>query len=423
VKVVMLLGRSTGGIGTHVAQLSTDLRRRGVEVVVVTHPLTAGHFDLAPVRLWWPGSSGPAQAARDLRRLRHLVGSADIVHAHGHQGALLGSVVTANGPRRRALGLAARGLRVPAFRAPKLIVSHHNAVLAGSGRQGLKRAAQRWVARRADLVTGASSDLVQEVLRFGAARARLAKVPSPRVPDLLAQRPADAPERARLRRTLFSSLGHDLDQAGMDHAGIDHVDLDQAGMDDADLDHVDLDHAGMDHAVPLVVTISRIAPQKNLQVLVEAASRLSQPCTWVVVGDGEPVLLAELRQQASAAGAPVHFVGASTEIGRWLRAAEVFVLPSQWEARALVVQEAMAAGTPVVASDVGGLHDLVAGSGLLVPAGDPEAVAKATDSVLADPALREELAAAGRQTAQDLPDGSDTAAQWLAWYLETLLMT
>jgi glycosyltransferase involved in cell wall biosynthesis len=403
VKVVMLLGRSTGGIGTHVAQLSTDLRKRGVEVVVVTHPLTAEHFDLAPVRLWWPGSSGLAHAARDLRRLRHLVGSADIVHAHGHQGALLGTVATLNGPRHRALGLAARRLRVPAFRAPKLIVSHHNAVLAGSGRQGLKRAAQRWVARRADLVTGASSDLVQEALRFGAARARLAKVPSPRVPGLLAQRPADAPDRARLRRTLFSSLGHDMGQAGTNDA--------------------DLDHAGMDDAVPLVVTISRIAPQKNLQVLVRAASRLSQPCTWVVVGDGDPVLLAELREQASAAGAPVHFVGASTEVGRWLRAAEVFVLPSQWEARALVVQEAMAAGTPVVASDVGGLHDLVAGSGLLVRAGDPDAVAQATDSVLADPALREELAAAGRTRAEDLPDGSDTAAQWHTWYLETLLMT
>jgi glycosyltransferase involved in cell wall biosynthesis len=417
VKVVMLLGRSTGGIGTHVAQLSADLRERGVEVIVVTHPLTAEHFDLGPVRLWWPGSSGPAHAVRDLARLRRLVRTADIVHAHGHQGALLGTIATLRGPQRRAPRVNGRGLRVsalrmpafrvptfrvpafrapafrvPAFRAPKLIVSQHNAVLEGSGRQGLKRGVQRWVARHADLITGASNDLVEEALRFGAARAKLAKVPSPRVPGLLAQQPADEQGRATLRHTLLASLGPD-------------------------------DLAGTDDTAPLVVTISRIAPQKDLHVLVQAASRLSHPCTWVVVGDGDPLLLAQLRQQARALAAPVCFVGASDQIGQWLLAAEVFVLPSRWEARALVVQEAMAAGTPVVASDVGGLHDLVAGNGLLVPVGDPRAVAKATDTVLARPDLRMELAAAGRKAAADLPNGSDTAAQWLAWYLETLLMT
>jgi glycosyltransferase involved in cell wall biosynthesis len=101
----------------------------------------------------------------------------------------------------------------------------------------------------------------------------------------------------------------------------------------------------------------------------------------------------------------------------------VFVLPSQWEARALVVQEAMAAGAPVVATDVGGLHDLVAGTGLLVPAGDPEALAKAVERVLTDPGLRQDLAARGREAARALPDGSDTVSRWLTWYSETARMT
>jgi glycosyltransferase involved in cell wall biosynthesis len=101
----------------------------------------------------------------------------------------------------------------------------------------------------------------------------------------------------------------------------------------------------------------------------------------------------------------------------------VFVLPSQWEARALVVQEAMAAGAPVVASDVGGLHDLVAGTGLLVPPADPEALAAAVEHVLTDPGLRDELAGKGRKVAAGLPDGSDTASRWLAWYSETQQMT
>jgi glycosyltransferase involved in cell wall biosynthesis len=142
----------------------------------------------------------------------------------------------------------------------------------------------------------------------------------------------------------------------------------------------------------------------------------------VVLGDGDPQLLAQLRREASALAAPVHFVGPRSEVDKWLRGAEVFVLPSEWEARALVVQEAMAAGTPVVATDVGGLHDLVGGTGLLVPPGDPEPIAKAIDRILADSRLREELAAHGREVAKTLPDGSDTATRWLAWYSETLLM-
>jgi glycosyltransferase involved in cell wall biosynthesis len=171
------------------------------------------------------------------------------------------------------------------------------------------------------------------------------------------------------------------------------------------------------------VTVSRIAPQKNLPVLVQTAARLPRACTWVVVGGGDPRLLDQLRRQASGLAVPVHFIGSRDEVGQWLRAADVFVLPSQWEARALVVQEAMAAGAPVVASDVGGLHDLVAGTGLLVPPADPEALAAAVDRILADPSLRDELAGNGRKVAAALPDGSDTALRWLAWYSQTLRMT
>jgi glycosyltransferase involved in cell wall biosynthesis len=371
----MILGRSTGGIATHVAQLSADLRALGVDVMVVTHPLTAANFDLGPVRLWWPGSTGWARTLRDFRSLRRLAASSDVVHAHGHQGALLATLSTLGRPGSRP--------------RPKLVVSQHNMVLEGSGRQGLKRLAQRWVGARADLVTGASSDLVTEALAFGAGRAELAPVPSPRVPELLAQPPAEPAGRARIRQGLLACL---------------------------DLDPADL-------VVPMVVTICRIAPQKNLAVLVQAASRLRQACTWVVLGGGDPELLAQLRVQARALGAPVHFVGARSDPDQWLRGAEVFVLVSQWEARALVVQEAMAAGTPVVATDVGGLHDLVAGTGLLVPPGDPEAVAQATDRVLAHPGLRGELVARGREVAAALPDGRDTASRWLAWYAQTPPMT
>lgn len=384
-RVVMFLGRSTGGIGTHVAQLSADLRGHGVDVLVVTHPLTAEHFDLGPVRLCWPGSGGVVQTLRDFSLLRHLFSGSDIVHAHGHQAGLLATLATRSLPRHRA----------SRRRAPRLVVSQHNAVLAGSGRQRAKRATQRWVARHADMVSGASSDLVGQALAFGAVRAELAEVPSPRVPALLAQEPADQDARARIRRLLLSSI-----------VGVPGV-----------------PGVPMDPEAPLIVTISRIAAQKSLPMLVRAASKARQAGTWVVLGDGDQQLLDQLRRQAGALASPIHFVGARAEVDQWLRAAEVFVLPSEWEARALVVQEAMAAGTPVVASDVGGLHDLIAGTGLLVPPGDPDAIASATDRVLSDPALREDLVTRGREAAKALPDGSDTAARWLEWYSQTLLMT
>ena len=373
----MVLGRSTGGIGTHVAQLAADLRARGAEVVVVTHPLTAERFDLGPARPWWPRLR-PARATLatpgDLWRLRRLVASADVVHAHGHQAGLLATLITRG--RRR----------------PRVVVSQHNAVLAGSGRLRLKDLAQRWVARRADLVTGASSDLVAQARDLGARHTGLAPVPSPRVPALLAQVPLSAQDRAAERAALLHE--------------VDLVD---------------------DPALPLVLTISRIAPQKDLDVLVRAAAEVRQPCTWVVVGEGDEHLLARLRAEAewgaAAGGTPVRFIGARRDADRWLRAAEVFVLPSAWEARALVVQEALAAGTPVVATDVGGLHDLVHGVGLLVPRGDAPAVADATRQVLTDADLRERLARRGRAAAADIPGGDDTADQWLSWYADPSSMT
>ena len=388
-KVVMFLGRSTGGIGTHVEQLSADLRGLGVHVLVVTHPFTAEHFDLGPVRLCWPGSGGVVQRLRDFSMLRHLFSASDIVHAHGHQAGLLASLAIWSLPRRRA----------PRRRAPRLVVSQHNAVLEGSGRQLAKRMVQRWVARHADLVSGASSDLVDQALAFGAVRAELAEVPSPRVPALLAREPADRHARARIRRGLLSSIAVIPSIPSIPAVPVDPVDPE----------------------APLIVTISRIAPQKALPVLVRAASMARHAGTWVVLGDGDPQLLDQLRAQAGSLAAPIHFVGPRGEVDQWLRAAEVFVLPSDWEARALVVQEAMAAGTPVVATDVGGLHDLVLGTGLLVPPADPDAIASATDRVLGDPALREDLVVRGRKAAKALPDGSDTAARWLGWYSQTLL--
>lgn len=368
-RVVMLVGRSTGGIGTHVADLAAQLRRLGDEVEVVTDALTAERFDLGRARLWWPSRKAGGRASlRGLLAIRRLTHGADVLHAHGHQAGLLAVVVLA--------GLDTR-----------FVVSQHNVVLARRGLLGrLGGLVQRLVARRADLVTGASTDLVVDAERRGARAAALAPVPSPRVPDLLARHTLDGPARAAEATRL-------LTEAGVASSG------------------------------PLVLTISRVAPQKDLPTLVEAAGRIGAPVTWVVIGDGEAQLLADVRRRAAALGAPVHFIGAVTDPVPWLQAAEVFVLPSVWEARALVIQEAMAAGTPVVASDVGGLHDLVHGVGPLLPVGDAAGFAAAIGAILSDSTERAALSHAGRERAAQWEDGEATARRWRGWYAALPSMT
>jgi glycosyltransferase involved in cell wall biosynthesis len=368
-RVVMVLGRSTGGIGTHVADLSARLEGLGEEVQVVTEAHTAEHFGLTTARLWYPGrGAGVWGSLRGMARLRRLAATADVVHAHGHQAGLVAV-------------LATLGLSTP------VVVSQHNAVLGGGSgvRRRVSDLVQRVVARRATLVTGASSDLVAAARSFGARHTELADVPSPRVPALLAA-PVEGPAARR------------------------------AGARDILRDN------GIRETGPLVLTISRIAPQKSLDVLVAAAAS-SPDATWVVVGSGDDDLLAALREQAAQSGAPVHFVGAVPDPTRWLVASEVFVLPSQWEARALVVQESMAAGTPVVATDTGGLRDLVADAGLLVPVGDAAALAGAVERLVGDPGLRDSCARRGRTVAASWDDSEATARRWRQWYAALRRMT
>ena len=376
-RVAMVVGRSTGGIGLHAVDLATHLRALGDDVVFVTDDLTADRFELTDALRWWPTRGGGLRGAtRSLRRLHRLARTSDVVHAHGHQAGLLAV-------------LAAMGTSTP------VVVSQHNAVLGGAGPRAslaqsvqavVQAVVQALVARRAALVTGASTDLVEVATAHGARAARLAPVPSPRVPALAAAPLLGERERAAAAEALLAARGIPASGA-------------------------------------LVLTISRIAPQKSLDVLVEAAAQVTSPVQWVVVGDGETELLAELRRRAGARGAPVHFVGAVADPTPWLRAAEVFVLPSQWEARALVVQEAMAAGLPVVASDTGGLHDLVEGAGVLVEVGDAPGFAAAVDAILADDGRRELLSRQGRERARAWDDGRATARRWREWYAALLRMT
>ena len=175
---------------------------------------------------------------------------------------------------------------------------------------------------------------------------------------------------------------------------------------------------------PLVVSISRLVPRKGMDVLIEAANRLtaSYPNLIVAVaGDGRERV--RLERQAGASGATVRLLGRVSDEDRkgLLGAADVFVMPcrNRWagleqEGFGIVFLEAAAAGVPQIAGDSGGASEAVADgvTGLVVGTpGDPGAVAEALRSLLADPARRRRMGRAARARVKESFDNDILASR------------
>jgi glycosyltransferase involved in cell wall biosynthesis len=157
-------------------------------------------------------------------------------------------------------------------------------------------------------------------------------------------------------------------------------------------------HAAGEHRT--LLSIGRMVPRKGHEVLMRAAALLFPRAAGVrvlLVGDGpcRPAL-AELARELGIERR-VEFRGAVWPDTPVWEEADVFVFPSLVEPQGLVVLEAFACGVPVVASDVGGIGEMIEPevSGLLVPPGDPAALASALERVLTEPGLAEHLAAGG----------------------------
>ncbi len=366
--VVLVLAASTGGIGAHVRSLAQGLVAHGVIVTVCAPAGTDALFgfsrtgarfhtvDITP-------TSGARSDATAIGELRRAFTGADVVHAHGVRAGLLSD-----------LALRTAG-RFPGLRPETpLVVTMHHALLATGMERRLQRLMERRVARAADLVLGASSDLVARARELGATDARLGPVAAPPMPEGRLTRPE---ARAAL-----------LD-------------------------------GGPER--PLVLAVGRLVPQKAFTLLLEATGELSaldpEPLL-LIAGDGPEA--GPLRERAAAEKLPVRLLGYRTDVPDLLAAADVVVVSSRWEARSLVVQEAMRAGVPVVATAVGGIPELVGDAAVLVPSGDAGAIGRAVRELLADPARREALVAAGRQQAETWPDEAATVAQVLSTYDELM---
>jgi glycosyltransferase involved in cell wall biosynthesis len=155
---------------------------------------------------------------------------------------------------------------------------------------------------------------------------------------------------------------------------------------------------------PVVVTVARLDPMKGHSVLLDAAVEVLRalPETRFLFVGGGPIE-ADLRARARDLGLDrsVIFAGMRGDVPEFLRAADVFVLPSldEREGFGIALLEAMASGLPIVASRAGGIPEVVpdGSAGTLVPPRDPVSLASAILLILGDPAKRRALGEEGRR--------------------------
>jgi glycosyltransferase involved in cell wall biosynthesis len=372
VKLALVLGTSTGGTGRHVRMLAAGCAARGARVEVFGPAQTDRDFAFGGAA---PGVGFTAveiadrpRLPGDLRaigRLRRLFRAwrPDVVHAHGLRAGALAAIAVAFA--RTAAGNE-QGRQV-------LVVTVHNAPPAGGVTGAIYRVLELIVARNADSVLCVSADLEDRMRAAGARRVGHAVVPAP--VSLTADVSAEA--RAALR----AEFGADPGQA-------------------------------------IVLAAGRLAVQKGFGLLLDAAARWGdiRPAPLLVIA-GQGPLAADLQARAASLGLTVRFAGHRVDVPALLAAADVFVLPSVWEGQAVILQEALRAGVPVVATRVGGNPELTGeDAAILVPPGDARRLAEAVHVVLGDPALAARLREAAAARARALPDEDAAVAAALAEY-------
>ncbi len=178
--------------------------------------------------------------------------------------------------------------------------------------------------------------------------------------------------------------------------------------------------AAPEGAPPVLTMVARFAAPKDHALLLRALAGIELPFVAQLVGDGPDRPQIEALVDALGLRARVRFLGRRDDVAAVLAASQVGVLVSKQEGFPLVVLEAMRAGLPVVASDVGGVREAVAHgvTGLLVARGDEAGLQAALREVLADPGLRARLGGAGRSAYEARFDACTMRARTLAVYQE-----
>jgi len=172
--------------------------------------------------------------------------------------------------------------------------------------------------------------------------------------------------------------------------------------------------------------ISNFRPVKRVPDVIRVFARVAESldARLILVGDGPDSGLALKMAQDLGIADRVVFVGVVDEVAHLLPVADLLLLPSQTESFGLVALEAMASGVPVIASNVGGLPEVVGHgvTGYLAPVGDVEAMAAYAISILRDPSMHKRFSQSARRRAVQNFDYHDIVPQYEAIY-ERVLQT
>jgi glycosyltransferase involved in cell wall biosynthesis len=326
-----------------------------------------------------PSLGQPISPVEDLRALIALRGlirrfRPHIVHSHTAKAGFLA--------RSAALSAGLGGRSVP-----KLVHTFHGHVLSGyfgPAKTQLYRRLERALAKRTDVLVGVSEATVAELVEMGIA----------------------PPDRFRAIR-----LGLDLEPltraAANPGAGADV--RSRLGLGEEDV---------------LFTFVGRLAPIKRVDLLIDAfaAARQRDPrCRLLIVGDGELRGELEARARQSGVDGSIHFDGYRSELAPVFAASDCVVISSDNEGTPVSLIEAGACGCPGLATDVGGVTEVVGlDAGIVVPADDVDALGSGMARLAADRELRRKMGAAARVRMLDRYAAERLIADIDALYTELL---
>ncbi|TXS45646.1 glycosyltransferase [Streptomyces sp. uw30] len=355
-RTVQVLGGGNAGSSAHVRSLASGLVARGVRVTVAAPVEADRAYDFTGAGAEHVHVPRSSDPA-SVAALRAACADADLVHAHGLHASF------------RAV-LALSGRRTP------LVVTWHDRAHAEGARAHLLRLLERRVVKAASVVLGTTSALVDRARRTGARDARLAAVAMPG-----RRHPVEQDDPDRLRPKVRAELG-------------------STGR-------------------PLLIAVGTLERQRGYDVLLDAsrAWRRLDPAPLVVIA-GEGAMRAALQRRIEDEELPVRLIGRRDDVTELLAAADIALLSSSWESRSVLAQEALHARVPLIATDVGGMSELVGDAAELVPYGDPDALAEAVVRLLGDPERQDVLRERGVRQAATWPSEDETVAQVLSVYDE-----
>jgi starch synthase len=212
-----------------------------------------------------------------------------------------------------------------------------------------------------------------------------------------------------------------------------HIDPDRVAVIHNGIDHERYRHTSRREALarlgvrePYVLFVGRITDQKGIFDLTDAASELPADVQVVLCASAPDTPEIEARLRRTVEGRPgIRWFGEmlpAEDVIQLYSHAAVFCCPSVYEPFGIINLEAMACGTPVVASAVGGIIEVVEDgiTGLLVPPGQPRELAAALNAVLGDPARATAMGAAGRKRVEEHFSWASVAARTEALYVEAI---